>query len=38
MPKSKKPQLESPDGCVRIVEGNDIEIFSVKLSYSRTCI
>ena len=33
MPKSKKPRLDSPDGCVRIVEGNEIEIFSIKLSY-----
>ena len=33
MPKSKKPRPESPDGCVRIVEGDDIEIFSIKLSY-----
>ena len=40
VPKSKTPRLESPDGCVRIVESNDIEIFSVKLSYrdNRTIV
>ena len=40
MPKSKKPRLGSPDGCVRIVEGSEIEVFSVKLSYrdNRTVV
>lgn len=40
MPKSKKPRLDSTDTCVRIVEGSEIEVFSVKLSYwdNRTVV
>ena len=32
VPKTRKPRLDSPDCCVRIVEGNEIEIFSIKVS------
>lgn len=40
MPNTKKPRLDSPDGCVRIVESHDVDLYSVKLSYrdNRTIV